>query len=1634
MGDICSLKFLQESLKELVLGYRENCEFSLKGVTPAAWRTLRFIVATSKALLEDKIISFVKNELKKIQTDLSPEDLQCFKSQCEDEDVLQSVDEEQSKRSREAFAMITVDFLKRIKQNEFAEHLLTRTCRRTFQWHHHQFKSTLKNKFQCVFEGIAKAGSPTLLNQIYTELYITEGGTAEVNDEHEVRQIETAFRNSDSLEAIIRQEHIFKASPGRDEPIRTVLTKGVAGIGKTVLTQKYTLDWAEDKANQDIQFIFPFTFRELNVLKEEKFSLVGLVHHFFTETKEAGICSFEDFQVVFILDGLDECRPPLDFHKTTILTDPRKSTSVDVLLINLIRGKLLPSARLWITTRPAAANQIPPDCVGMVTEVRGFTDPQKEEYFRKRFRDKKQITTIISHIKTSRSLHIMCHIPVFCWITATVLEDVLETREGGQLPNTLTEMYIHFLVVQAKVKKVKYDGGAETDPHWSPESRKMMESLGKLAFDQLQKGNLIFYESDLTECGIDIRAASVYSGVFTQIFKEERGLYQDKVFCFIHLSVQEFLAALHVHLTFINSGLNLLEEQQTTSQKSETRESAEKHFYQSAVNKALQSPNGHLDLFLRFLLGLSLQTNQTLLRGLLTQMGSSSQTNQETVQYIKKKLSENLSAEKSINLFHCMNELNDRSLVEEIQQSLRSGSLSTDKLSPAQWSALVFILLSSEKELDVFDLKKYSASEEALLRLLPVVRTSDKALLSGCLITEEGSTSLASALSSGPSHLKELDISYNHPGDSVMTTGLKELRKKVHTLRMTRPAFDPADSDLFERQEAALSIWTEKLKEKQRLFAEREHVFKGTRLALGGPRRRRVSPPAASPAPDHSPRRVDVSRRAAAASSLASPLLAHTPAASFAEPPTSPWHSGYASHLGSTEATAPEASLCTPPASSSRRKRRTRRHKMDYFQQFPVVSSSDCFPPSFDSSFKTTDEPISDSWDVSLLEDSVDWEDLFCSAPPKTVNSDGRKIRLKPVRPVSVTHPVVISTPISQPTPTPVPAPRRRAAATQPTSTPAPVSRVGVTGVQPPPVPVPAPRLKAARTQPDLPRVSEELASPSTTSPLHPPPDPAFHALALSLVKLAEVSPAQAPALLAQAIALSPSLAQSIAQPPATSTTAPSSASPTSIHPLASPLQSVHSPAVQLPAHQRPPRLLAQPVSSQRPPRLLAQPVSSQRPPRLLAQPVSSQRPPRLLAQPVSSQRPPRLLAQPVSSQRPPRLLAQPVSSQRPPRLLAQPVSSQRPPRLLAQPPKLLLRHRRLRLLQPLPRLLLRLVQTQLRLVLRLPRRRPSLHLGIAGHFPGQQLDVIASVVDHRTSSVAAAVFLAAAHRTSSVAAAVFLAAAHRIASSVAAAFLAAALRTFSAAAAVFLAAARRTFSSVSATSHVAVRPNCLVSATSHVAVRPNCLHLDSVPPSWAPSARPVLVFFSFGRRVPAFEGGDSCQLTIDTNTVNTNLQLSDNNRKVRRVEEVQSYPDHPDRFDVYLQLLCRNGLTGRCYWEVEWRGDVCISVSYRRIRRKGGSNDCAFGYNDQSWSLICSDYGPRSVRHNNRHTSISSSSSSSSVSNRAAVYVDCPAGTLSFYRVSSDTLIHLHTFNTTFTQTLYPGFAFGSGSSVSLC
>ncbi|ROL54726.1 NLR family CARD domain-containing protein 3 [Anabarilius grahami] len=554
-------------------------------------------------------------------------------------------------------------------------------------------RSNLRKKFECLYEGISKQENPTLLNEIYTELYITETESGEISNEHEVRQIETQSRRAETEDTPIKCSDIFRPLPGQDKPIRTVLTKGVAGIGKTVSVQKFILDWAEGKENQDVQLIFPLPFRELNLMKDKTLSLSDLLHVFFPETKEMEISS-DKYKVLFIFDGLDECRLSLDFQSDVRLCDVTESASVDVLLSNLIVGNLLPSALIWITSRPAAADLIPSECVHRVTEVRGFSEPQKEEYFRKRVRDQSLADRIISHLKSSRSLFIMCHIPVFCWISATVLEKMLSEAESGEIPKTLTQMYTHFLIIQTNIKH-------EKDYEKKVKDEEMILKLGKLAYQQLVKGNLIFYEEDLRECGIDVTEASVYSGLCTQIFREELGLHQGKVFCFVHLSIQEHLAALYVHLSFINKNINVFD-QITTPTNGDTVSLFDLH--QRAVDEALDSKNGHLDLFLRFLLGLSVESNQSLLQELKTQTVNRSHNNEKTVDYIKEKISENPSPDKYINLFHCLNELGDLSLVNESQPHTSRLGLRDVKLSSSQWSALVFVLLTSEETMEEFDL------------------------------------------------------------------------------------------------------------------------------------------------------------------------------------------------------------------------------------------------------------------------------------------------------------------------------------------------------------------------------------------------------------------------------------------------------------------------------------------------------------------------------------------------------------------------------------------------------------------------------------------------------------------------------------------------------------------------------------------------------------------------------------------------------------------------------------------------------------------------------------------------------------------------------------------------------------------
>ncbi|XP_068589349.1 uncharacterized protein [Cebidichthys violaceus] len=651
-------------------------------------------------------------------------------------------------------------------------------------------KSQLKEQFSYVPEGIDMQKTTALLNDIYTDLYIIEGERGEVNVQNEIRQIQDAKFKPVGQETLIKYHDIFKPASEENIPIRTVLTMGLAGIGKTFATKKYMLDWAEGKANGDIFYMFPLSFRELNLRKEQEHSLEELIHQFFPGMKTSEIMDYDQYKTLIVLDGLDECRLDLDLNKSKHWTEMRKPTSINVLLTNLIHGNLLSKAQIWITSRPAASNHIPADKVDRVTEVRGFNDEQKEEYFRKRFSDQDLAEKILSHVKKCRSLYIMCHIPVFCWITAKVLEDFVNRNEEGRMPKTMTDMYIYFLVLQCRQATVKYGEdetieNCETDSCWNTRNKETIMSLGKLAFEGLKEGNLLYTEEHLTECRVDITKTAVFSGLFTQITREGSGLYQQKLFCFVHLSIQEFLAAFHVFHTFNNTGENLI------AMPSSTVGDVAADFYKTAVDKALGSKNGEWDLFLRFLLGLSLETNQDLLQELMKKTEDNKDTtNKETIGYIKEKIrEENSDADKNCNLFYCLNELNDHSLVEEVKTYLQSETLTFETFSTSQWSALTFVLLTSDEKLDVFVLKKYLKSEKVLLGMLPVVKVSKTALLSWCELSEESCRGLASSVFCSPSgNLTNLDLSHNDVLDSGvqrLAEGLQSLHCKLEILKLS---------------------------------------------------------------------------------------------------------------------------------------------------------------------------------------------------------------------------------------------------------------------------------------------------------------------------------------------------------------------------------------------------------------------------------------------------------------------------------------------------------------------------------------------------------------------------------------------------------------------------------------------------------------------------------------------------------------------------------------------------------------------------------------------------------------------------------------------------------------------------------
>ncbi|XP_058636130.1 NACHT, LRR and PYD domains-containing protein 12-like [Onychostoma macrolepis] len=770
-------------------------------------------MASVSELLYKTLDDLEQGDLKRFRS-LLKQDKRIGAGKLQNADATDIVDMMVDSYGPEEAVKITLNILSRINQNHLAEELQNKytevqksleaaekhTRKQDDFWLQEFLKThkmNMKEKVEHIFDN--KKEKEVHLKDIYTELFITQGDIKEVNNEHEFQQIDNAFKICKSQDRPIKYNDVFSLNKNKKK--KFVLTKGIAGIGKTISVHKFILDWAEGKANEDIECVFLLPFRKINCIKDREICLHQFLQRFNPELKDletTRINKIYSCKLAFVFDGLDESRLTLDFD-SGMATSVKERSSVDELFTSLVNGTLLPSALVWVTSRPAAANQIPPEYVGLFTEVRGFTDQQKEEYFRKRIKDETQASRIISHIKKSRSLYIMCYIPVFCWITATVLQDILIGNNAETINTTLTEMYIHFLLIQMNMKSQKHDRKTERERTKLLDSNKtMILKLAKLAFEQLKKENIVFYEEDLKACGINLSEDFESTGMLTEIFQQEAGLHEMKVFCFVHLSVQEFLAAVHVFLCFLDKNIEELqfffEETQNRvwhkrlflrkSKRHKIQKNIQMHdLLNKAVKKAMQSQKGHLDLFLRFLMGISLESSQKLLKGLLSHTEDSKDSIIKTTEHVRELLQQDISPETSVNLFYCLLELNDHTLYMQIQKNLRTLE---NILSPSMCSLLAYVLLMSEEVLDEFNLFQYSLQGHPR-RLLPAVRCCRKAVLLFCDLDETCCETVTLALQIPNSPMIELDMSGNDLLDSGvkhLSDGLKSPNCQLEKLRL----------------------------------------------------------------------------------------------------------------------------------------------------------------------------------------------------------------------------------------------------------------------------------------------------------------------------------------------------------------------------------------------------------------------------------------------------------------------------------------------------------------------------------------------------------------------------------------------------------------------------------------------------------------------------------------------------------------------------------------------------------------------------------------------------------------------------------------------------------------------------------
>ncbi|XP_029373622.1 protein NLRC3-like [Echeneis naucrates] len=613
--------------------------------------------------IQNSLSSFTVEELFKFKMYFLQWEKSIPKQQAMEGDILDFVDKILEILGQDRSLNHTISTLESIGKKAEANELQSQCKRALIRIHLTQH---LIRKHRVIREGVVRAGKHNLLNTIYVEPQISTCGNGGVDPFHEFRSQQQSTLQVTSADTFVGVNDLFRLQKDDGKPVRTVLTTGIPGIGMSVSVGKFSLDWAELRANKDLQFVIKLSFRSFWILRQRnlpdspKMSIMEVIQHYYPECKDMKYLDEEDCKFLIIMDSFDRYQASLEWETAPVINDNYTQAHPDVLIVNIIRGTVLRGAKIWILGRRAAVSKIPSQFIDVVTEIQGFSDEMKDDYLTKRFTDARLAERIVAHHKRLPTLNMLARNPSVCWMVATVFERFFCYHGYGTKPPRLTPFYINILIFQTNRRLQFYCGIADNNLKWSNDDKQMLAKIGKMAFKMLEKKTSVFFEEDVMECDLNLTEVTVFSGLCTEL--PAAASNGRRTFCFMHITFQEFIAALYVFMMFRTESRNILDSgtlSKVFMSKYNSKPAA--GLIQCALEKTLSSPLGEYDMFLRFLCGLLSPTcHTTHLSGVLYPRNTPEVSGLDEVQQLLEENIHTAPGDRVENLKECLREMTQK--------------------------------------------------------------------------------------------------------------------------------------------------------------------------------------------------------------------------------------------------------------------------------------------------------------------------------------------------------------------------------------------------------------------------------------------------------------------------------------------------------------------------------------------------------------------------------------------------------------------------------------------------------------------------------------------------------------------------------------------------------------------------------------------------------------------------------------------------------------------------------------------------------------------------------------------------------------------------------------------------------------